>query len=128
MKRAIFLTLSAIFIFTLQYGFSDDCEVLEDALADAIERIERDRETIRDLREARNELEERVWILENQIEELEDEIGRAKGLFVGAGLGYPVFNGVGFLEYRFNAWSPVLYGGYNNGFFVGIGLNFRVGK
>lgn len=64
--------------------------------------------------------------VENDI--LQSQVNVDTGFYGGLALGYPLFTGIGILEYRFHKWSPMIIGGYSQNAFISIGANFKLGK
>lgn len=145
------LVLFVILSFSCAYGYAGALEIPEsllisiieleggedflkavsekiDLLEDAVLQIEVDQAEIDQLRLQRNAFEREVWDCKQEIKYLESELRHTKGLYVGGAIGYPFFTGMGILEYRFNKWSPMIIGGYGGHAFIGIGVNFRIGK
>ncbi len=99
-----------------------------DLLEEAFKQIETDQLEIDQLRLQRDIFEQEVWNCNQEINYLESELQHTKGLYAGAIIGYPFFTGMGIIEYRFQRWSPIIFGGYSERAFIGAGVNFRIGK
>ncbi len=99
-----------------------------DLLEEALLQIEADQLEIDQLRLQRDIFEQEVWDCKQEINYLESELQYTKGLYAGAIIGYPFFTGMGIIEYRFQRWSPIVIGGYSERAFIGVGVNFRIGK
>jgi len=105
------------------YELDGGAEFLEQVMA----QVEADQEEIDELRALRDELEERIFVLQGEAIARSRELKGTKGVFIGTGFGYPM-NWNAIIQYRFYRWG--VYSQFNIGRVNQIngGLFFKVGK
>ena len=139
-----YILFSIIFIFVSSLcalGLAEEWEIQESLLISiyeldggrvflqkVIDQINKDQEEINQLRYQRDKLREDIYVIRTQMNSLETDLRKTKGLFFGAVIGYPLFTGLAVIEYRFMGWSPMIIGGYSQSAFIGAGINIKVGK
>ena len=141
MKYFLF-SIIFIFVFLLCLsGLAEEWEIPEDLLISiysldggpefltkVINQIDKDQAEINTLRDQRDTLRQDIYVAKAQINSLTLDVQNTKGLYAGVVLGYPLFTGIGIIEYRFPRWSPMIVGGYSQSAFIGAGINIKVGK
>lgn len=100
-------------------------EISESELNALEDQIEKDAETIERLTAEKIELLKEIAVKDIRIYNLENQLGRSSGIYLGGGLAYPLgFDAYG--TYMWHKWGIILRGGYSNGFSVGLGAVIKM--
>jgi len=100
-------------------------EVPKEELMEYLARMEKDRETIRDLQEANVELQLRIQACQIQINSSQRLSDEQIGIYIGGNVSYPL-GANAIIMYKFPKWGLYMIGGYNNGFDIGMGAVFKM--
>lgn len=114
--------------------YAETIEVEREMLEEIAGRIEKDGQTIKELRANRAELEQRIVELEAendkllaQTEYLKSTVKGYKGFFIGGGLNWPLPSADAILLYRFQRFSPYIHIGLQKDMRYGAGVLFKLG-
>ena len=114
-----------ILIMTSTCLISEMVPIPREELEEYLSRMEKDRETIRELQEKNVALQLQVQEYLLQINASRKESSDQIGIYIGADVTYPL-GGNAIIMYKFKEWGLYGIGGYNQGFNIGAGAIFKM--
>ena len=125
MKWIIILVTMVVFMGFIIPIQAEMIEVPREELEEYLDRMEKDRATIKNLTEANVELQLRIQACQEQISSLQQSSDEQEGIYIGGNVTYPL-GANALIMYKFHQWGLYAIGGYNNGFDIGIGAVFKM--
>jgi len=126
--KCVILMVIILSLIPIHAGISEMIEVPREELIEYLERMEKDRETIKELIKEKLELQMTMTLYESKLNEYKAQVKRSKGLYIGGNIGYPFLNVDLILMYKFEDFGLYLLGGYNQGFNINAGAIFKLGQ
>jgi len=114
-----------IFLMLASLCLSELIEVPREELEEYLARMEKDRETIKNLMEEKVSLHLRIQECQLQISSLQQSSDEQEGIYLGGHASYPL-GANALIMYKFHRWGLYATGGYSNGFNVGLGAIFKM--
>lgn len=120
-KLLIFLTSFLILSATIASGVDVPLETLRRMK----ERIEKDGETIKELRTTILQKDAEIQRMQQDYQIIYDSNERQKGIYLGVGMGYPL-NGGAIILYKFEKWGVYGQVGYSQKIYANMGLIIKM--
>lgn len=122
--KILLLMIGSIFLFITGLQ-AEEISIPREELEEYLQRMEKDRETIKKLQEENISLQQRIQECLLQINASQKESSGQIGIYIGADVTYPL-GGNAIIMYKFQEWGLYGIGGYNNGFNIGVGAIFKM--